>query len=475
MKRVGVTALIVAAGLVPLLWPGDTPWINDEPLFLRKALAGGLASEGLRGTVGLTYGPMAVWIYALLLQITRDPIGLVVLRAALFMSITIAALAWLAAVMRRPRALVLLPLLSPYLWLYARLLWDTWLIPLGALGFASYAAFNARPSRATFSLTLILLVACAIDHPMVGPFVIAVVAHALCYHRGWMGRNWRTVAISMAVGGLIAAPWLLSAARELSGAAPVAIREPAPLLQPTPDPQQPWWMPFVFPLLGGRLLSAQGIDYFFGDPWFARARWVLPFALATHGAHLLVWMGMGIAGWRVREGLRRRRPRDLDFHVSWVACATVALGWLLQATAQRHTHPHYYMGAWSAFVWFAWTTISSLPRRAGIAAGGGLVASLGVVLGFLVVDIHHTAGNRELHFGSTLTTQMEVARRIGRAHPEAALRIEVLGWLMFPHALPVLRELVAAPGDPAGSHLPLRVRYRDPGGRDGWLTVDEAR
>ncbi|MBI5508688.1 MAG: hypothetical protein HY903_08035 [Deltaproteobacteria bacterium] len=64
------------------VWPGDTQWINDEPLLLAKAAAmnatGTLATEGLRGTVGVTYGPGAVWIYAGLLRLTCDLVDLVV-------------------------------------------------------------------------------------------------------------------------------------------------------------------------------------------------------------------------------------------------------------------------------------------------------------------------------------------------------------------------------------------------------------
>ena len=52
-------ALLALAALVPLLWPGDAPFINDEPQLIANALAanaeGRLAPVGLQGTFGLAY------------------------------------------------------------------------------------------------------------------------------------------------------------------------------------------------------------------------------------------------------------------------------------------------------------------------------------------------------------------------------------------------------------------------------------
>ena len=151
----------------------------------------------------------------------------------------------------------------------------------------------------------------------------------------------------------------------------------------------------------------------------------------------------------------------------------MAVGWVLFVVLWRHTHPHYYFGTWILCVWLAWTGALALPRRIGGAALAGLALSLAVVLGFQIADVHRHGGNRQLHFGSTLTTQVEVARRLGRAHPEAPLRVEVPAFLMFPHALPILRQLTGTTGDPAASRRPLRLRCRDPAASDGWLVVDE--
>ena len=47
-------------------------------------------------------------------------------------------------------------------------------------------------------------------------------------------------------------------------------------------------------------------------------------------------------------------------------------------------------------------------------------------------------------------------------------------YLMFPHALPLLRSLTGTLGDPQGPRRTLQLRYRDGQDGQGWLTVEEA-
>ena len=92
--RLAVVALC-AACLVPLIWPGDIPFINDEPQLIANALRanaeGRLASIGLMGTYGFSYGPLPTWIYQMLLTATRDLVAVTVLHALLMSTVTGAA------------------------------------------------------------------------------------------------------------------------------------------------------------------------------------------------------------------------------------------------------------------------------------------------------------------------------------------------------------------------------------------------
>src|SRR5262249_25804309 len=138
--------LLVLSGL-RLLVPGDTQWINDEPLFLAKAAAlragTSFESAGLRGALGLTYGPVAVWIYTALLSLSQNLLHVVLLRTALYSVLLVLGLVWLGRLSARLRPIMApLLLLSPYAWLYSRQIWDnTWLIPLGTIGLAAYVSF----------------------------------------------------------------------------------------------------------------------------------------------------------------------------------------------------------------------------------------------------------------------------------------------------------------------------------------------
>lgn len=151
--------LALACGL-SLLFPGDAPWINDEPLLLGSALtatnAHALASHGIFSR-GIYYGPAPTWFYQALLLFSHDPLVLVVVHAAVLSLTTALALAWLAREYRFSLWFVPIVACSPYLWLYNRLLWDnTFNIALSMLALTSYATFVSRRSRPA----LLLAVAC---------------------------------------------------------------------------------------------------------------------------------------------------------------------------------------------------------------------------------------------------------------------------------------------------------------------------
>ena len=83
------------------------------------------------------------------------------------------------------------------------------------------------------------------------------------------------------------------------------------------------------------------------------------------------------------------------------------------------------------------------------AVGLGLALSLSLVTSDLALRLHATSGTRGLHYGATLSNQIEVARSLARYHPDSPLSVEVLNYRLFPHALSLLRPLCGVPSDPA--------------------------
>ncbi len=460
---VGVALALALATALSLLFPGDAPWINDEPRFILLALeanqAGELATHALVGSQGIPYGPVAIWIYQLLLRVSNDPVALVVLHAILLGGGTSAGLFWLARTLRLWRWFAVLLALSPYLWFYNRLLWDnSFNIPLSALAVAAYCSFLQRGSMAP----LLVAVACSLLAPVVHPMGVAlavpILLHLLLFQRARAWRfRWHLLALlAVAVAlcwGYAKVAWTQVRAGELvtgqKGLAPNG---------------------FAFPLLGPRLLSALGLDYFFGPEW-GRSPLLTAARAASSLAFAFAWAGIVLAVRRVRSAARARRAEPLD-HAAGLALGILAAQVLLDGVARIWVHPHYFNATWIAFALFAWLSVDALVGarrlRGAVAIYGASLASSTVAL---VAIVHATGGTRGLHYGPTLRNQMEVAAEIDRHPAGTPITTDVPHYVKFPHALSVLRRLTASGPGAAPPARELVIRYRSADPRDGRVEV----
>ena len=461
--RLALALGLSLASILSLPFPGDAPWINDEPKFVMLAYqanaTGTLATQALVGSQGVSYGPAAVWFYQLLLGATHDPVVLVILHALLMSGLTAIALYWLS------RELGLWPLFaamvafSPYLWFYNRLLWDNSLnIPLSALALAAYLAFVARGSRAALLLTLGCLLIAPLIHLMSLALVAAVATHMAVYTRRALWRH-RVLLLSVLFGGAVLysgyARVLLAeigAGHLRTGIGGLSIGG------------------FTLPLLGARIISASGLHYFFGPGWGSS----LPLVLVRGFSALsfpFVWGGMAIAVQRLR-GLGRGTTPCLVDHAAIVSLVIVAAQMLLDGVTAAEVHPHYFNATWIAYVVLAWLAADWLAARRRwrwlvLAYGGSLV----VATVWLLALMHVTGGNRETHYGPTLANQMEVAAQLSRAGAGCTWTTDVPHYREYPHTLAALQTLRPLPEDQTLPARALVIRYASSDPHDGRVVV----
>ncbi len=469
--------LLIGLGIVPLLWPGDAPWIDDEAQLMHMALhsknTGEIATHGLTGTRGAVYGPFPTWIYTLLLHLSNDIVEIVRLRAALVTLLTALAIFWIALNCSALRPSVgALALLSPYLWFYSRNLWDnSFLIPLSALLVAAYISFCAKPAVWKSWIIGICVAFMVLTHFMCVALIVPILAHIVWLHRQWIRGHVWTLGAQFALISILSERYVMY------------VRSHAGFAVKIPDVSG--WPGWIFPFLGGRFFSFYGVDYFFGENWFssttpASSIGILLFGLFTWCALALVWVGMGMAVMRVWRHFRSNvesKPfhGDADFHLSFLSLAVTVSQCLLNGWMRTYTHPHFFNTTWICFYYFFWTAFSNLPRERLWRAGRFLyVLAMAACLGFLISSIHRTGGNQQIHYGPALQAQINIVRKLNAYHEESQISAQVLNSTVYEHSLNALGQFYATPPPDTAPLKKLLIRpVLPPEMNEGWLTIVE--
>ena len=83
------------------------------------------ATYALKGTHGIRYGPLPIWIDQVFLGFTRNLLLMTVIRTILVGGLTALALRWLTQLLEVSQWVAVLTMLSPWMWYYSReRLWD---------------------------------------------------------------------------------------------------------------------------------------------------------------------------------------------------------------------------------------------------------------------------------------------------------------------------------------------------------------
>lgn len=458
-----MTASLVAAGVcLTLLLPGDVLWINDEPALILLAMeanrAGVPASAGLPGTVGICYGPLAVWFYQLLLFCTAHPILLVTIKSTLVMLVSLAAIQRLGKELRFDwRLFGALFLLNPFLWHANRILWDNvLLLPLVCWLFALLPAYWRRGSPRTLAGIVALLGGMFWLHPMSAP-LIGAFGITLLFRPDLLRRDrWKLAAAGLALL-LVVGAILLHAEFGRQG---IPRGEGAGI--------DPLWNLLLFLSGSGYLRyylpeylpSGSGLDVLF--------RIVTPPAAVAAGALML--LGCRFAWMRPRTGL---------IHMAGLfAMAALVLHFGMVFLLRMPPFQHYNTAAavpGLLLMFFGFSAMKRFRRSAVLTAGLVLLLFTGSAL----LMIHRHGGSRSTRYGATLGTQWKAVQEVAAAARDGGVILEtdVPNYRLFPQALRALLLLERKwnPSPPLPLSAPpsrtARITCRSASEAEGFLVV----
>ena len=458
-----MAAFLAAAGVcLTLLLPGDVLWINDEPALILLAMeanrAGVPASAGLPGTVGICYGPLAVWFYQLLLFCTAHPVLLVTIKSTLVMLVSLAAIQRLGKELHFDwRLFGALFLLNPFLWHANRILWDNvLLLPLVCWLLALLPAYWRRGSPITLAGIVVLMGAMFWLHPMSAP-LLGAFGITLLFRPDLLRRDRRKLLVAGLALLLVVGAILVHAEFGRQG---IPRGEGAGA--------EPLWNLLLF-LSGGGYLRyylpeylppGSGVSVLFDGV-------TLTAAVAAAG---LILLGCRFTWKQSRTGM---------IHLTGLfAMAALALHFGMVFLLRMPPFQHYNTAAAVPallLMFFGFSALKRFRRPAVLTAGLVLLLFTGSALWM----IHRHGGSRSTRYGATLGTQWAAVQEVASAARDGGVILEtdVPNYQAFPHALRALllleRKWNSTPPSPlsAPPSRTARITCRSASEAEGFLVV----
>lgn len=461
--RLAVFVVFAIALGVHACWAKDIAFISDEPVFLGLASAanqsGRLADQGLTGSFGVVYSPVAVWFYQLLLAVTHDIVVLATLKIAISSAVLAFAMWRVLALTRLSPWPLLLIAFSPFVAYYQRMLWDNvLLIPVSAALIAATASFLAAPAVSTLWLVGALCALAFHVHILAVVPIAACTATILVFRGAWLRRH-----LAAAAGGVFVA--LVAVSPYLYGIAvgqEAATRTQASLGHAGTGV----WHGFLY-------WSHQGFEPFMQSFYRSSAllrvvqRGTGGLVAAAGGAALLAFVVWAVRNRKTLAAWPIDRQMALLATVMLLGQAALFVGLRLEP------YWHYSNSGWFGSFYLIWWGFDRVKGR--WWAKSLLVAqtvTLAAMTAALAVHIHQHHGDRSLQYGATLGNQIEVANQIV-LRKISGVTIEVDNYAKYPQGLQLLvytRARQTRTDMRAGTGRAV-VRYAQPSGDDGKIEV----
>jgi hypothetical protein len=396
-------------------------FILDEPQFLdaaRAQLTTGQwhSASPLVGTLGLHYGPTALWFYGLVQSVfgytARTNITAMCLMLTVAHLALASGLAWLFRGGPMLFGAVLLCIASsPYQFFWSRLAWDQ-MTNVGA----SWSLFVfCLPGRLTWlsAAPLGLILGLSISsHLMILPFVAAVFAVFIVELRR------KPIRLVGATGVMIAGIVLVNIPY-LSYLAHTGIR-----VNPSPGFSKAILAEYL--LQPVRVSTTWGIEYFFDQDWRDFWDWLGN----VRAFYSPSWLSLAFAAHLTALGVTvsLRHPKTRVRRVALLA-VLVWLGALVPAVRSIDPHPHYQFATWWIVPFGAAAALSWASQRrstilSAVAIGGGLLIVSNVLFDIEWMRfVRERGGTRGIHYSTPVGLQEKAIRAIC-ASPSTVIQVQ---------------------------------------------------
>ncbi|NLD72955.1 MAG: glycosyltransferase family 39 protein, partial [Chloroflexi bacterium] len=315
-EAVGLVAVLALAAALRIGWPGVHTWSYDEArvalLALETARGGDIAAVGIQSSAGLPNLPAAVWLYALPLAISPDPLVASLWTGAVNV-LAIAGLWWLVRRSAGPWAGLTAAALwagAPFGAFYSRAIWSQDLLGPLAVAWALLGMRAAQAERREDRIGSVALAAhvfvagLAPQVHFAGAALLLPTLWLLVRRRWW--RRPRPLVAGAALAAAAALPYVVALWRAdaLRGTLQAALSGAG---GEAGAPRE---------LVGLQRLLEMGVGrgwewFLLGGEWQWAEGWTMALTVASVGAGILLLLGAVALALRLRRG-RGRTSEPLD-------------------------------------------------------------------------------------------------------------------------------------------------------------------